>query len=61
MDIVGAHVELVMRSGREDDARAFYDKILGIPEVTNPPLAAETADLGPEARRPIWELMRNSP
>jgi catechol 2,3-dioxygenase-like lactoylglutathione lyase family enzyme len=30
------HVQLAMPSGGEDEARAFYEKILGIPEVTKP-------------------------
>jgi len=30
------HVQLAMPSGREDDARAFYEKVLGIPEVPKP-------------------------
>jgi len=38
MHIVGMdHVQLAMPSGREDDARAFYDHLLGIPEVAKPP------------------------
>lgn len=31
------HVQLAMPAGREDDARAFYQGILGIPEVAKPP------------------------
>jgi catechol 2,3-dioxygenase-like lactoylglutathione lyase family enzyme len=31
------HVQLAMPAGREDDARAFYDLLLGIPEVAKPP------------------------
>ncbi len=31
------HVQLAMPAGREDEARAFYQTILGIPEVTKPP------------------------
>jgi catechol 2,3-dioxygenase-like lactoylglutathione lyase family enzyme len=31
------HVQLAMPAGREDDARAFYDGLLGIPEVSKPP------------------------
>jgi catechol 2,3-dioxygenase-like lactoylglutathione lyase family enzyme len=35
--IVGIdHVQLAMPPGREDDARAFYDRLLGIPEVPKP-------------------------
>src|SRR5208283_2758872 len=30
------HVQLAMPAGREDDARAFYHVVLGIPEVANP-------------------------
>jgi catechol 2,3-dioxygenase-like lactoylglutathione lyase family enzyme len=30
------HVQLAMPPGREADARAFYDGVLGIPEVTKP-------------------------
>ena len=38
MHIVGMdHVLLAMPAGREDDARAFYDHLLGIPEVAKPP------------------------
>ena len=37
MHIVGMdHVQLAMPAGREDDARAFYDQLLGIPEVAKP-------------------------
>jgi catechol 2,3-dioxygenase-like lactoylglutathione lyase family enzyme len=31
------HVQLAMPAGREDDARAFYQGLLGIPEVAKPP------------------------
>lgn len=31
------HVQLAMPAGGEDDARRFYDGLLGIPEVTKPP------------------------
>lgn len=31
------HVQLAMPSGREEEARAFYGRILGIPEVAKPP------------------------
>jgi len=35
------HVQLAMPPGREDEARAFYTDILGIPELAKPaPLAA---------------------
>jgi catechol 2,3-dioxygenase-like lactoylglutathione lyase family enzyme len=34
------HVLLAMPAGREDDARAFYHEILGIPEVVKPPQLA---------------------
>jgi hypothetical protein len=38
MHIVGMdHVQLAMPSGREGEARAFYDHLLGIPEVAKPP------------------------
>ena len=30
------HVQLAMPPGREDDARAFYHGVLGIPEVPKP-------------------------
>lgn len=30
------HVQLAMPAGREDDARAFYQGVLGIPEVAKP-------------------------
>ena len=41
MHIVGMdHVLLAMPAGREDDARAFYDQLLGIPEVAKPPQLA---------------------
>jgi catechol 2,3-dioxygenase-like lactoylglutathione lyase family enzyme len=30
------HVQLAMPSSREDEARAFYEKVLGIPEVPKP-------------------------
>jgi catechol 2,3-dioxygenase-like lactoylglutathione lyase family enzyme len=37
MAIVGIdHVQLAMPAGREDDARAFYSRLLGIPEVPKP-------------------------
>jgi catechol 2,3-dioxygenase-like lactoylglutathione lyase family enzyme len=31
------HVQLAMPAGREDEARAFYQDVLGIPEVAKPP------------------------
>jgi catechol 2,3-dioxygenase-like lactoylglutathione lyase family enzyme len=31
------HVQLAMPAGREDDARAFYSGLLGIPEIAKPP------------------------
>ena len=31
------HVQLAMPVGRESDARAFYEGVLGIPEVAKPP------------------------
>ncbi len=31
------HVQLAMPAGHEDDARAFYQGLLGIPEVAKPP------------------------
>jgi len=31
------HIQLAMPPGREDDARAFYQGMLGIGEVTKPP------------------------
>jgi catechol 2,3-dioxygenase-like lactoylglutathione lyase family enzyme len=34
------HVLLAMPAGRESDARAFYQDILGIPEVAKPPQLA---------------------
>jgi catechol 2,3-dioxygenase-like lactoylglutathione lyase family enzyme len=34
------HVLLAMPAGRENDARAFYQAILGIPEVEKPPQLA---------------------
>ena len=41
MHIIGMdHVQLAMPAGREADDRAFYDHLLGIPEVAKPPLLA---------------------
>jgi catechol 2,3-dioxygenase-like lactoylglutathione lyase family enzyme len=34
------HVQLAMPAGREADARAFYQDILGIPEIAKPPVLA---------------------
>ena len=31
------HVQLAMPEGREEDARAFYEEVLGIPERIKPP------------------------
>lgn len=31
------HVQLAMPERREDDARTFYERLLGIPEVPKPP------------------------
>ncbi len=31
------HVQLAMPAGREDDARAFYGALLGLPERSRPP------------------------
>ena len=31
------HIQLAMPAGREDEARAFYQDVLGIPEVAKPP------------------------
>ena len=35
------HVQLAMPAGREDEARAFYQGLLGIPEVAKPPHLAK--------------------
>jgi catechol 2,3-dioxygenase-like lactoylglutathione lyase family enzyme len=35
------HVQLAMPAGREDDARAFYAGLLGIPEQPKPPELAK--------------------
>ena len=38
MTIVGLdHVQLAMPAGREDEAVAFYEGLLGIPQVPKPP------------------------
>ncbi len=31
------HVQLAMPRGREDEARAFYGGVLGLPEIAKPP------------------------
>jgi len=42
MTIVGIdHVQLAMPGGREDDARAFYARLLGLPEQPKPPELAK--------------------
>jgi catechol 2,3-dioxygenase-like lactoylglutathione lyase family enzyme len=42
MTILGIeHVQLAMPAGREDEARAFYAGLLGIPEVAKPPQLAQ--------------------
>jgi catechol 2,3-dioxygenase-like lactoylglutathione lyase family enzyme len=35
------HVQLAMPAGGEDEARAFYEGVLGIPEVQKPPSLAK--------------------
>jgi hypothetical protein len=35
------HVQLAMPPSRESEARAFYDGLLGIPEVPKPPKFAK--------------------
>jgi catechol 2,3-dioxygenase-like lactoylglutathione lyase family enzyme len=35
------HVQLAMPAGRESEARAFYEGVLGIPEVRKPPNLAK--------------------
>jgi hypothetical protein len=35
------HVQLAMPSGQENEARAFYEGVLGIPEVIKPPNLAK--------------------
>jgi catechol 2,3-dioxygenase-like lactoylglutathione lyase family enzyme len=35
------HIQLAMPAGREDEARAFYQDLLGIPEVPKPPNLAK--------------------
>lgn len=45
------HVQLAMPAGREDDARAFYDGLLGIPEVAKPPALAARGGAWFEAGR----------
>jgi catechol 2,3-dioxygenase-like lactoylglutathione lyase family enzyme len=42
MPIVGIdHVQLAMPAGREDEAREFYARLLGIPEKAKPPELAK--------------------
>ena len=42
MTIVGIdHIQLAMPAGREDEARAFYARLLGIPEIAKPPELAK--------------------
>ena len=42
MAILGIeHVQLAMPVGGEDEARQFYSRLLGIPEVTKPPHLAK--------------------
>ena len=42
MRVVGfEHVQLAMPAGREAEARAFYDGLLGIPERVKPPELAK--------------------
>ena len=42
MTVMGIdHVQLAMPAGREAEARAFYARILGIPEVPKPPELAK--------------------
>jgi catechol 2,3-dioxygenase-like lactoylglutathione lyase family enzyme len=41
MPIIGVdHVQLAMPAGREAEARAFYDGLLGVPEIAKPPALA---------------------
>jgi catechol 2,3-dioxygenase-like lactoylglutathione lyase family enzyme len=51
------HVQLAMPAGGESDARAFYEGLLGIPEVPKPPhLAARGGcwfEAGPEGARTV--------
>ncbi len=47
MPIIGVdHVQLAMPAGRETEARAFYSRLLGIPELAKPPALA--------ARGGVW-------
>jgi catechol 2,3-dioxygenase-like lactoylglutathione lyase family enzyme len=42
MTIIGIdHIQLAMPAGREDEARAFYTRLLGIPEIPKPPELAK--------------------
>jgi len=43
------HVQLAMPAGREAAARAFYEGILGIPEMRKPPNLAKRAAVGSSA------------
>jgi catechol 2,3-dioxygenase-like lactoylglutathione lyase family enzyme len=43
------HVQLAMPPGGEDDARAFYTGLLGIPEVPKPPELAKRGGVWFEA------------
>jgi catechol 2,3-dioxygenase-like lactoylglutathione lyase family enzyme len=45
------HVQLAMPAGREAEARAFYDGLLGIPEVAKPPALAARGGAWFEAGR----------
>jgi|SRR5262249_42706957 len=46
MTIVGIeHVQLAMPAGREADAREFYARLLGIPEIPKPPELAKRGGL----------------
>ena len=40
------HVQLAMPAGREDEARAFYRDVLGIPEVAKPRIFLDAAGAG---------------
>jgi catechol 2,3-dioxygenase-like lactoylglutathione lyase family enzyme len=35
------HVQLAMPPGKENEARAFYEGVLGLPEVIKPPNLAK--------------------
>ena len=50
--IVGVdHVQLAMPAGREDEARAFYSRLLGLPEVPKPPELAKRGGAWFESER----------